>query len=62
MSHLVFHIGEGCTTLNEQASEGVAKVMKSESPEAGVLDNRQEVPLDEVVWVEYRALSREGNT
>ena len=53
VSHLLFYVGKGRSPLNQQASEGMAQVVESKSPEASVLYGWQEVALDKVVWVKH---------
>jgi hypothetical protein len=56
--HLLLHVRERGTILNEQTSEGVPEVMEPEMSQPGVLEARQEVVVHQIVRVEDRPCLR----
>jgi len=48
MPHLITHVGERGTGLDQHAAKRVPKVVKPNPPKAGALEQRDEMPLHEV--------------
>lgn len=56
VSRLLFDIGKRCPILDEQATKGMAQIVKPESSKAGMLDAREKITLYQIVRVENCAL------
>ena len=54
--HLLLHVGERGSSLDEQRSERVAKVMKSDVADTSLGQHRQKVAMVEIIAVEDGAL------
>ena len=54
VTHQFFYVGKRSAGLYQQTSESVPKIMKAESPEPRVLQNRLELLMNQVVRVENR--------
>ena len=61
VSHLLLHINDRCSALNQQGPKGMPEIVESDSAEAGMFQGRQEIAVIEVFRLKDRPRLRREN-